>query len=271
MNYFFEIYSSAVLIGLWIQICLFFMIFIMITFFKKNKISLFFDYIFEKMYLFFAEIIGTEKKGIQIYVLSLFFIILFSNITWVLFDFIAPIFWFTDTDQFYLGQYIVIPTTSITFNMGVAIVSILVIIWVQAQTFWIKKFIYNILPIFWKKYIEVERGNMKGILYYPLNWVVKIFDIVISLFLALLDILGYLAKIISLSLRLFWNMTSSWALLVMLIMWMWFLTEPIFWFEFPIWFPLLIYAQELLVALIQAVVFSLLVAVFIKVGKTTEW
>jgi F0F1-type ATP synthase membrane subunit a len=38
-------------------------------------------------------------------------------------------------------------------------------------------------------------------------------------------------------------------------------------FEFPIIAPILLYAQELLVAFIQALVFPLLVAIFIKVAK----
>jgi len=38
-------------------------------------------------------------------------------------------------------------------------------------------------------------------------------------------------------------------------------------FEFPIIIPLIVYAQEILVACIQAFVFPLLIAIFIKVAK----
>jgi F0F1-type ATP synthase membrane subunit a len=45
------------------------------------------------------------------------------------------------------------------------------------------------------------------------------------------------------------------------------LTVAIFSFDMPILFPLIVYLQELLVAFIQALVFPLLVAIFIKVAK----
>ncbi|MDF1682308.1 MAG: F0F1 ATP synthase subunit A [Patescibacteria group bacterium] len=43
----------------------------------------------------------------------------------------------------------------------------------------------------------------------PLFIIIKFFDIVISLFLGLLEIVGHFAKIISLSFRLFGNVTSG--------------------------------------------------------------
>ncbi len=38
-------------------------------------------------------------------------------------------------------------------------------------------------------------------------------------------------------------------------------------FEFPVVAPIIIYLQELLVAMIQAFVFPLLIAIFVKVAK----
>jgi F-type H+-transporting ATPase subunit a len=96
---------------------------------------------------------------------------------------------------------------------------------------------------------------------------VKFFDIAISLFLWVLEIVGHAAKVISLSFRLFWNMTSGWILLAMLIGWVSALTVWLTWIEFPIIGPVILYLQELLVAFIQALVFPLLVAIFIKVAK----
>ncbi len=49
---------------------------------------------------------------------------------------------------------------------------------------------------------------MSKYLYYPLWIIAKIGDIIISLFLGLLDIVGLFAKVISLAFRLFGNMTS---------------------------------------------------------------
>jgi F0F1-type ATP synthase membrane subunit a len=49
---------------------------------------------------------------------------------------------------------------------------------------------------------------MKAVVYYPVWFLVKLADIAISLFVGALDIIGILAKIISLSARLFGNMLS---------------------------------------------------------------
>ena len=53
----------------------------------------------------------------------------------------------------------------------------------------------------------------------------------------------------------------------MLVGWLATLTNSLLWFEFPIVWPVLIYLQETLVSLIQALVFPLLIAIFIKVAK----
>jgi F0F1-type ATP synthase membrane subunit a len=63
-------------------------------------------------------------------------------------------------------------------------------------------------------------------------------------------------------------MTSWTVLLAMTVVWISSMTNGMFWFNFPIWLPVLIYLQEILVAFIQALVFPLLVAIFIKVAMT---
>jgi F-type H+-transporting ATPase subunit a len=78
---------------------------------------------------------------------------------------------------------------------------------------------------------------------------------------------GHLAKLISLSFRLFWNVTSGGMLLAMLMWAMTTLTVSLIHIEFPIVAPLIIYLQEILVSFIQALVFPLLIAIFIKVAK----
>ena len=101
----------------------------------------------------------------------------------------------------------------------------------------------------------------------PLFLLVKVFDIIISLFLWMLEIIGLAAKIISLSFRLFWNVTA-WGLLLTMLVWaLTALTASLINVEFPVLIPLIVYIQELLVAFIQAFVFPLLIAIFIKVAK----
>jgi F0F1-type ATP synthase membrane subunit a len=58
---------------------------------------------------------------------------------------------------------------------------------------------------------------MHPVLFYPAWIVIKIFDIIISLFVGFLDIIGILAKVISLAFRLFGNMLSGTVLLSVLM------------------------------------------------------
>jgi F0F1-type ATP synthase membrane subunit a len=65
-------------------------------------------------------------------------------------------------------------------------------------------------------------------------------------------------------------MTSGTILLGMLLVWVSSFSQTITafmgWINFPIILPLLVYAQGLLVAIIQAMVFPLLVAIFIRMA-----
>jgi F-type H+-transporting ATPase subunit a len=88
------------------------------------------------------------------------------------------------------------------------------------------------------------------------------------LFVGALDIIGILAKIISLSARLFGNMLSWWILLWLLVVSVNKLTQWSFIGDnFPVIVPLILFLQGLLVAVIQAFVFPLLTAIFIKIGQ----
>lgn len=112
---------------------------------------------------------------------------------------------------------------------------------------------------------------MKKPLYYFVYPFVKIGDIVVSMFLGFLEIVGLAAKIVSLSFRLFGNIVSGGVLVAMLVLAMNDFTQSITSFmggvQFPVVFPLLLYTQSFVVALIQAMVFSLLVAIFIRVSQ----
>ncbi|HMS90890.1 MAG TPA: F0F1 ATP synthase subunit A, partial [Candidatus Absconditabacterales bacterium] len=115
--------------------------------------------------------------------------------------------------------------------------------------------------------LDIDRGDMKAAIYYPLKVVVKFFDIAISLFVGLLDIIGIGAKAISLTARLYGNMLAGGILLGLLVTGVNALSQSIVGSNFPIIGPLILYAQGLLVALIQAFVFPLLVAIFIKIAQ----
>jgi F0F1-type ATP synthase membrane subunit a len=76
-----------------------------------------------------------------------------------------------------------------------------------------------------------------------------------------------LAKVISLAFRLFGNMLSGTVLLSVLMVGLWSFTSASFGVEFPIIAPIILIAQGLLVACIQALVFPLLLAIYVKVAR----
>lgn len=232
-------------------------------FFSKSWFYILFENFFEQIHVFFEEILWEwEKKWIKIYITSLFFLILFWNLLGLFLDFLTPIFWESMKD------FIKTPTSDINFNVAMAVIWLVVILFEQLKALWFWKTIYEYFPVFWKDYIPYEKWNLPKVFDIPLFIFVKTCDIVISMFLWVLDIVWHLAKIISLSFRLFWNMTSWWILLAMLVWALSTFTLSNFGFEFPVVWPIILYVQWLLVSLIQALVFPLLVAIFIKVWKT---
>ena len=236
--------------------------------FKSGKLFLYFgkrfillfELLFEKIYWFFDEIIWENQKfWVKSFVIWIFFVILFSNLLWTVVDFLNTMFpW--------LDKYIIAPTTDVNFNIAMALIAVGLILYVQFRKLGFFKFIYSYLPIFWKDIVSIERDGMSWWIYYPLQVFVKLFDIIISMFVWVLDIIWNIAKVISLSFRLTGNMMSWTILLWMLVAWLNLLTNNITGIEFPILLPLIVVLQWLLVAVIQAFVFALLTAIFIKVA-----
>lgn len=251
-----------VAVWLWVELLLFGAIILAYKKWRDSSFVVFFDMFFEKVYEFFEDILGIEeKKWTKMYITWMFFIILFSNLLGVFLELFLPIFGHG------MEYYISIPTADINFNVAMAIVGVIIVIYEQFAFLGFGKTIYEYFPVLGKDYIPYERGNIPAYLDWPLFLLIKAFDIVISLFLWVLEIVGHLAKIISLSFRLFWNVTSWGILLAMLYGALNAVTGDLLTFEFPLIVPILLYAQELLVAFIQALVFPLLIAIFIKVAK----
>jgi len=237
-------------------------------FFPKSAFFVFFELFFEKVYSFFEEILGKDEKSwIKKYVTYTFFLILFSNLLWIILDGLLPIFYYNWLQHEY-EHFISIPSADINFNISMAIIALLIILIEQFKFLWTIKFTLEYFPIFGKNFIPYERWKLPSFIDWPLFIIVKLIDIFISLFLWILDIIGHLAKIISLSFRLFGNMTSWSILLMMLVTALWWFIA--FWnnFNFPVIWPVIVYLQWILVSFIQALVFPLLVAIFIKVAKT---
>ena len=225
-----------------------------------NNFILLFELMFEKIYDFFIEIIGEgQKYWVKSFVIGMFFVILFSNLIGTAIDAIA-----ISVPQ--LSEWIAAPTTDANFNIAMAVISVLLVLYLQMRHLGVGKFFYEYVPLLGKGIITIEKGNMSKWVYYPVWLIAKLFDILISLFVGALDIIGNFAKVISLSFRLTGNMMSGTILLGMLVVGLKGLTSAMIGFEFPVLFPLLIVLQGVLVAVIQAFVFALLTAIFIKVA-----
>jgi len=244
-----------------LEIVLFILLFLVTKKYSTSSFGIFFGMIFEKVYEFFEDILGKEeKKWTKLYITSMFFVILVSNLIGVVVEIIGV--WLPS-----LHHLIHIPTSDVNFNIAMAIIWVVIVIYEQFAFLWFGKALYEYAPFLWKDYIPYEKWKLNKYIDIPLFLLVKFFDIVISMFLWVLEIVWHWAKIISLSFRLFWNITSWWLLLGMLLVWLSSLSNFLVWFDFPVIVPVLLHLQWLLVALIQALVFPLLIAIFIKVAK----
>ncbi|USN55620.1 MAG: hypothetical protein H6765_03365 [Candidatus Peribacteria bacterium] len=125
------------------------------------------------------------------------------NLLGLVFDFIGPIFGYdVATGEFSLGEIIGFGTANLEFNIGMAMIGVLISLIVQfanmsgadafgktvSRASWSTpflktfNFVYEYIPFFGKGILTVERGTMSPVVYYPLRVVVKFFDIVISVF-----------------------------------------------------------------------------------------
>ena len=256
---------------------------------QKSNFALVFGRLYESMMDFFADILEEDAEHrMTSYITNMFFIILLYNLLGLIFDFIGPIFGYdASTGEFALSKIIGFGTANLEFNIAMAMVGVVISLIIQFRSMsssdalgkhisdaswntpFLKtfNFIYEYIPFWWKWILTIEKWNMSAVLYYPLRVVIKVFDVIISLFVGFLDIIGVAAKIISLSFRLFGNMMSWSMLFAMLVIGLSSATKWRFGVEFPLVGHLILVIQWLLVALIQAFVFSLLIAIFIKVAK----
>ena len=258
---------SPLMWGIFVQVCFILLIILLVRLLRNTKVWTTITLLYDSMYEFFEEILGeNEKRGVKIYIISLFFIILTSNVLSYTIDLIRVMF--TDIESIF--RYIEVPTTNFSFNIALAVTSVVIMLAIQLKHLNPIKFILEYIPITGKWILDIERGNMAARQYYPAKVVVKLADIGISLFVWFLDIVGIAAKVLSLSARLYGNMLAWGILLWLLVVWVNGLSQNIWSVDFPVLAPLVLYAQGLLVTGIQAFVFPLLVAIFIKIAQWND-
>ncbi len=258
------LWFSPIMIWILVQVVVILGFILLIRKWKNTKFWITMTLFFDQMYSFFEEIVWEkERKGVKLYIITLFFVIFLSNMISYTVDLIRVVF--TDIDA--MSAYIQIPTTDFNFNIALAAVSVIIMLIIQIKALRPLKFFLEYVPITGKGILDIDRWNMPAWQYYPAKIVIKAFDIVISLFVWALDIVWLAAKILSLSARLYGNMLAWGILLWLLVVWVNGLAQSLASTDFPVLVPLVLYAQWLLVAVIQAFVFPLLVAIFIKIAQ----
>ncbi|MDR2189716.1 MAG: F0F1 ATP synthase subunit A [Candidatus Peribacteria bacterium] len=232
---------------------------------SQKSFSLTIDYLMETVYNFFEDILGEKAPfWIKSYITNLFLIILIANLLGLALDILLSPFPF-------LEQYIQSPTGDISFTLALAIGSVGVLLVIEAKTKGIRKFLYSYLPVLGTNLFALSKPSTHLWRYYLVRPFAKSFDIIISLFIGVLNSIGMVAKVISLAFRLYGNMMAGSILLAVISMMMGQMTKS--WlagWEFPFLIPLIFYLQSALTAVVQAFVFSLLMSVFIKMSLEEE-
>ena len=229
---------------------------------KGSLFSQAFELFFESMYNFFEEILWEEeKRRIKLTIVSIFFVVFIANLLGRLWDILTQAFPIME-------EYFATFTSDRNGTFAISILVVLLSVVVQAMHLGWKKFIHEYIPITGKWFLTVEKWSMSPIIFYPMWVLAKIFDIVISLFIWLLDIVWVFAKMISVAFRLYGNMLAGTVLLVLLTQGTISMTQSLIHIDLPIILPLILFVQWLLVATIQAFVVALLSAIFIKVSKS---
>lgn len=235
----------------------------------NNWFILLFKWLIESIHNFLEEILGSkEKKRILATLTSIFFVVLFANLLGLIWDIVGQAVVNIQTWKPALEE--IFQAFSSDKNATTALAAFVVILALIVQLMHLGpiKFFMEYIPFTGKNFVTVEKGNMSPFIYYPLFVFVKLFDIIISLFIGVLDIVWVFAKILSVSFRLFGNMFSGSILLWLLTAATIWLSQAIWSVDFPFLIPIILWIQSILVALVQAFVVTLLAAIFIKVAKT---
>lgn len=203
------------------------------------------DGILEGVMSFFQDIAGHDiPPFVVVLTIFVFIYILFVNLVWLVWDLFV---WVVPS----LEEYFRPASTDIFFNMALAWFCIIAsIIYGFKKNGWhyIEKYI-------WFRWIGiVPKVNSFA------TFVWKILDIVVALFIGLIEAISEVSRILSLSLRLFWNILAGMVLLWMIV------TVSMSLFKIPLLLPLVVVLFELFVWFLQAFVFSLLVMVYFKIA-----
>lgn len=219
------------------------------SFIKKrnpyNKFVQLIEYIYETIYNFLANIGGESVGKYAIMFASTIFIyVLRNNIVWLIGDMIVLV-WPAWHHSFRPS------TTDISFN---AILAVVAVVWSMFYGFYVHWF------HFLGKYLPHNGMGIVGKVDKRYMIIPKFFDIILWLLIGLIEFVGEFGRMMSLSLRLFGNMFVGMILLWLLIV----ATQWLM--HYPLIAPILIFAYEFCVAILQAFIFALLTTVYFKLS-----
>lgn len=227
-----------------------FVIFILIYFWvkKKNPYSKFaqgVDVIVEWVYGMLEEV-GWEHVGRKalVFTTTLFLFIMWHNIFGLIGDMVVLVW--------PAAHHVFRPlTTDIISNATLAVIAIVASLsyGFAINGFW---FIQKYLPIngMW----IVKEVN------HWYDYITKFLDIILGLLIGIIELLGEFGRMLSLSLRLFGNMFVGMILLTLLL----YATQQLL--HYPLIGPIVIFAYEFAVSLLQAFIFALLTTIYFKLA-----
>ena len=245
---------SQTLITSFIWLALFLLFVFLNRFLKRynpnNGFVIFVELFIENVINFFKDLAGGIPKYAQVYIIFLFVYIFWNNLIWVFWDM------FANENVIPQLHHIFRPVSSdIYFNAILAIVGVVWALW-----YWFRKNRIHFI----EKYFPVKGMWIVEEVRWPLTFLLKIWDIFIALFVGLLEFVWEFIKILSLTLRLFWNILAGMVLL-WLVIW-----ATVAVLKVPLLGPILIFVVELFVGFLQALVFWLLVLVYFKLAESTH-
>ncbi len=253
-----DFYLSSTLITSFVGTILFVLFLVIYKFLKSknplNRFVNFVDRLFEGIINFFDEVTSGLPNYAKSLVLFIFVYLLWNNLVGLVGDLFAGVV--------PALHYVFRPVaTDITFNAVLAVTGVMLAIFYGFQKHGLS---------YINKYFPIVKGvwiveNPRWIKW----WILKLLDILLGLFVGILEMISEIAKILSLSLRLFGNIFAGVVLVGLIIM----AAGAFWWLIFkgynpPLLFPLLVVVMELFVGIVQAFVFAMLVASYFKVAES---
>lgn len=215
-----------------------------------NGFVMLFDMWLESLEWFIDSIADDIPRYAKVLIMFIFVYIFWNNILWVVWDMFALV---VPTIHHYFRPV----STDILFNAIIAVFAVSTSLFYGLQHWWVH-FVMKYFPVKWLGIVEKVKS-------FP-TFIFKIFDILLWMFIWFLELIGEFAKMVSLSLRLFWNILAGVVLLSIWVMGANAIAWIILPWDFPILLPIVVFVVELFVWFLQAFVFTLLVIVYFKMA-----